>query len=151
VTAVEIDAGGGFKAILTDGDAELGGSNYDEVILELMRKEAKRHGIEISPEKDLATFCQNLERAREAKEMLSRREEVTVIAEADGKRVPIKLTRKILRQADGLAVTAGGSVFRHRAAGRQTGDAADEAGRSRQCSVGPVRLGITAARYSMHP
>jgi molecular chaperone DnaK (HSP70) len=98
VTAVEIK-GGSIKAILTDGDAELGGSNYDEVILELMRKEAQGQGIEISPEKDLATFYQNLDRAREGKEMLSRREDVTVIAEADGKRVPVKLTRKLLRQA----------------------------------------------------
>ena len=98
VTAVEIDAGS-IKAILTDGDAELGGSNYDEAILDLMRREAKSKGIEISPEKDLATFYQNLDRAREGKEMLSRREEVTVVAEADGKRVPVKLTRKTLRQA----------------------------------------------------
>jgi molecular chaperone DnaK len=99
VTAVEIDAGGGFKAVLTDGDESLGGSDYDEVILQLMRKAAKSKGIEISAEKDLTAFYQNLDRAREAKEMLSRREEVTVIAEADGKRVPIKLTRKLLRQA----------------------------------------------------
>lgn len=98
VTAVEI-AGGNIRTILTDGDAELGGSNYDEVILGLVCEETQGQGIEISPEKDLATFYQNLDRAREAKEMLSRREEVTVIAEADGKRVPVKLTRKILRQA----------------------------------------------------
>ena len=99
VTAGEIDAGGGFKAVLTDGDESLGGSDYDEVILQLMRKVAKSKGIEISPEKDLTTFYQNLDRAREGKEMLSRRDEATVVAEADGKRVPVKLTRKILRQA----------------------------------------------------
>jgi molecular chaperone DnaK len=98
VTALDINAGS-IKTILTDGDTELGGSNYDEAILELMRKEAKGKGIEISPEKDLATFYQNLDRARDGKEMLSRREEVTVVAEADSKRVPVKLTRKILRQA----------------------------------------------------
>jgi molecular chaperone DnaK len=98
VTAIEIN-GGNIRAILTDGDAELGGSNYDEVILDLMRKEAKGKRIVISPEKDLSTFYLNLDRAREGKEMLSRREEVTVIAEADGKRVPVKLTQKTLRQA----------------------------------------------------
>lgn len=98
VTAVEISAGS-VKALLTDGDAELGGSNCDEVILELMAQEGKEKGIEISAEKDLASFYQNLDRAREAKEMLARREEVTVIVEAGGQRMPLKLTRVTLRQA----------------------------------------------------
>lgn len=98
VTAIEI-IGGTIRTLHTDGDNELGGSNYDEAILGLMRKAGKKEGIEISPEKDLTTFYQNLDRAREGKEMLSRRDEVTVIAEADGTRVPVKLTRKILRQA----------------------------------------------------
>jgi molecular chaperone DnaK (HSP70) len=97
VTAVEIN-GGSVKTLLTDGDAELGGSNYDEVVLELMVQEGKSKGIEISAEKDLATFYQNLDRAREAKEMLSRREEVTVIIEGSGQRTPLKLTRPLLRQ-----------------------------------------------------
>ena len=96
VTAIEISTSKA-KAILTDGDAELGGANYDEAILELMRQEAKSDGIEISAEKDLVTFYQNLDRAREGKEMLSRREEVVLIAEADGKRKPIKFTRELLR------------------------------------------------------
>jgi molecular chaperone DnaK (HSP70) len=98
VTAVEIN-GGTIKTILTDGDDELGGSNYDEAILERMCKAGKKAKIEISPEKDLASFYQHLDRARDAKEMLSRREEVTVIAEANGKRTSVKLTRKMLRQA----------------------------------------------------
>jgi molecular chaperone DnaK len=97
VTAVEI-SGGTIRTILTDGDDELGGSNYDEAILGLMCEAAKKEGIEISPEKDLATFYQDLDRAREAKEMLSRREEVTAVAEANGKRVSVKLTRKTLRR-----------------------------------------------------
>lgn len=97
VTAVEI-VGGAIHTLHTDGDDELGGSNYDETILDLMRKAAAKQGLEISPQKDLATFYQNLDRARDGKEMLSRREEVTVFVEADGKRIPLKLTRKMLRQ-----------------------------------------------------
>lgn len=86
------------KAIVTEGDAELGGSNYDEAILGLMCEEAKNKDIEISAEKDLATFYQNLDRARDGKEMLSRRDEVTLVVEAEGQRIPIKFTRKMLRE-----------------------------------------------------
>lgn len=108
--AVVVDFGGGttdltfiekqgkqVKATLTENDADLGGGNYEEAILEMMCKEAAKKGIEISAEKDLATFYQNLDRARESKEMVSRKEEVTLVAEADGKRLPIKFTRQMLR------------------------------------------------------
>ena len=76
-----------------------GGSNYDEAILQIMRTAAKKEGLEISPEADLATFYQNLDRAREAKEMLSRREDFKAIVEAEG---------KLYRAALPVKVTAGG-------------------------------------------
>jgi len=98
VNAMEV-SGKSTHVIVTHGDSELGGSNYDEVIFEVMCREAQANGIEISADKDLATFNQNLDRAREGKEMLSRREEVTLIAEAEGKRVPIKFNRQMLREA----------------------------------------------------
>ena len=96
VTAVEVRAGT-VQAVVTDGDAELGGTNYDEEILAFMIRQAKSEGFEISAEKDLATFYQNLDRVREAKEMLSRREETILIAEAEGKRTAITFTHQILR------------------------------------------------------
>ena len=98
VTAIEID-GNNVRTLFTDGDRELGGLNYTEAGFGLMCNEANAKNIVIAAEKDLATFYQNLDRAREAKEMLSRREEVTVIAEADGKRIPVVLTRQRLREA----------------------------------------------------
>jgi molecular chaperone DnaK len=98
VTAIEI-IGGVIKCLFTDGDNELGGTNFDEVIFQLMCQAAAGKGIVIAADKDLATFYQNLDRAREGKEMLSRRESVTAIAEGDGQRVPVKLTRELLRQA----------------------------------------------------
>lgn len=97
VTAVEIN-GGIVETLLIDGDAELGGFNYDEGILGFMRSKGESQGIVISPEKDLATFYQNFDQAREAKEMLSRRDEITFAVQAEGKRVPIKLTRKGYRR-----------------------------------------------------
>ena len=57
----------------------------------------KASGFEISAEKDLAAFYSNLDKAREAKEMLSRREEVMLVPEAGGKRVAIKLSRQMFR------------------------------------------------------
>lgn len=97
VTAMDVN-GPSVSAIATDGDSELGGSNYTEAIFEDMCKKAKAKRIEISAEKDLATFYQNLDRAREAKEMLSRRDKVMLVAEAGGKRVPIELTQKMFRK-----------------------------------------------------
>ncbi|MCJ7783226.1 MAG: Hsp70 family protein, partial [Desulfobacterales bacterium] len=78
--------------------ANLGGGNYEEAMLEWVCNEAKPQGIEISAEKDLPNFCMNLDRTRESKEMLSRREEVTLVVEADGKKLPIKFTRQMLRE-----------------------------------------------------
>ncbi|OHB49693.1 MAG: hypothetical protein A2Y10_05925 [Planctomycetes bacterium GWF2_41_51] len=94
ITVLNIDASI-TKATITDGDAELGGGNYDESILQFKCGQAKASGFEISAEKDLATFYSNLDKARLAKEMLARREEVMLVAEAEGKRVAIKLTRKM--------------------------------------------------------
>lgn len=96
ITVLEVN-GSNTKAVITDGDANLGGGDYDEAILEFMCGQAKVSGFEISAEKDLAAFYSSLDRARQAKEMLSRREEVMLVAEAGGKRVAIKLTRKMFR------------------------------------------------------
>lgn len=97
VSAIEVNSHSAHT-IVTDGDAELGGANTDEGILELMCRQGKAKGLEISAEKDLATFYQNLDRAREAKEMLARREEVMLIAEAAGKRTAIPFTRQLLKK-----------------------------------------------------
>jgi molecular chaperone DnaK len=78
---------------LVHGDSELGGTNYDEAVLQLMKVRLHEAGAELDSNKDLATWYQNLDRAREAKEMLSKREAVVLVAEAEGKRVPIKFTR----------------------------------------------------------
>ncbi len=98
VTAVEIKDSD-VKAIVTDGDSELGGANFDEVVLELMSQAAKKAGFEISAEFDLAGYYQNLARATEAKESLGQREEVVVLVEGQGKRTILKLTRKMLKEA----------------------------------------------------
>ena len=87
--------GGIAKAQFTAGDSELGGDCYNEATLAFMCDKAKKQGIEISSSTDLATFYHNLDKAREAKEMLSRRDRVIVIPEANGQRCKVELTRKI--------------------------------------------------------
>jgi molecular chaperone DnaK len=96
VTAIR--KGQQIETLAIEGDAELGGSNYDEAILGFMCQELKAKGIEISPEKDLATWYQNLDCACGGKEMLSRREQTTLAAEAEGQRVPIELTQPKLQE-----------------------------------------------------
>jgi molecular chaperone DnaK len=86
------------KVCVTDGEGDLGGVNADEAVLGYMIEEGKKDGIEISAEKNLSDFYLNLDRAREAKEMLSRRDEVVVIVEGEGKRKPVTLTRDIFRR-----------------------------------------------------
>jgi len=87
-----------IRAVAIEGDAELGGSNHDEALLEIVVERLRAEGVELSPESDLAAWYQNLDRVREAKEMLARRDPVTLVAEASGKRVPIQLSRAMLRE-----------------------------------------------------
>ena len=96
ITVMEIK-GGKMKVLITDGDTELGGVNYDEANLAYMVEEAKKDGIIISAD-NLPDFYQALDRAREGKEMLSRREEVVIIAEAGGKRRLVQMTRETFRK-----------------------------------------------------
>jgi len=97
ITVIEMK-GGKISVLYTYGDTELGGVNYDEANLTYVAEEAKKDGIIISAENNLADFYQALDRAREAKEMLSRRDEVVVIAEAGGKRKPVTIKREIFKK-----------------------------------------------------
>jgi molecular chaperone DnaK len=116
VTAMEVNEGS-MRAIFTDGDAELGGSNYDEAVLDHVVKEAQKDGLEISAQADLANFYANLDHCREAKEMLSRRDEVTIAAEAGGKRKAVVLTRDVfktlVKPLDEKAIACCGRVREH--------------------------------------
>lgn len=96
ISIIEID-GTNIKAVITDGDSELGGSNYDEAILNDMDSAGKKAGFQISA--DLATFYQNREKAQEGKEMLSRRETVTLVPTANGQRTSLSYTRKMLQKS----------------------------------------------------
>ena len=96
ISVIEIN-GTNIKAIITDGDSELGGSNYTEAMLNDMDAAGKRAGFDISA--DLATFYQNRDKAREAKEMLARRDSVTLIPQADGQRTSLSYTRQMLQES----------------------------------------------------
>ena len=96
ITLVDI-AGSNIKALITDGDDEMGGSNYNEAILNFMYQRAGKASGGQAADNDLATRFQNLDKAREAKEMLSRRESTTLVVEIDGQRISVELDRKMLK------------------------------------------------------
>lgn len=82
--------------IAKDGDAELGGSNIDESISEFILAQARAAGHDV-PEDDMAFANQVMDKAREAKELLSRRESITAAIDIKGQRFALELNREILK------------------------------------------------------
>jgi molecular chaperone DnaK len=93
VTAIEIKDQS-IDVIATDGDESLGGTDTDEAIFNDGCRHAKANGVEISIQDDAGNFNENLQRCCEGKEMLSKRDSVTIALQAKGKRVAYELTRK---------------------------------------------------------
>ncbi len=97
-TFLQLSGDGKAKAKFTTGSCELGGTNYTESVMRYMCEAAVKENIVIDSTKDLACFYQNFEKARQGKEMLSRREKVILMPEAKGKRTTVELNREILRE-----------------------------------------------------
>lgn len=104
---VVIDSGGGtthvsaievkdqsIGVIATDGDESLGGTDTDEGIFNDGCGHAKANGVEISIRDDAGNFNENLQRCCEGKEMLSKRDSVTIALQAKGKRFAYELRRE---------------------------------------------------------
>lgn len=98
VTGMQI-RDGKIDVIATDGEAEIGGVNYDESLMQLIQNHALHNKMEISAQIDLALFNVMLERGCQAKELLARRQETVVIIEAACKRIPFTVTRPIFLDA----------------------------------------------------
>ncbi len=90
---------GSVEPLAIDGDAELGGSNVDEVIFEQLQKHLRQsENVELSAEDDLAGWLEARDACRQAKEILAHRDSTTIAVRVENNRYSMELTRNKLRQ-----------------------------------------------------
>jgi molecular chaperone DnaK len=83
-----------FEVATTDGDANLGGSDIDNLIAAKAVEAFKaQYGIEISPITDLITWHDLLEKSENAKKTLSQSENASFMVSVQDKRMIFDLTR----------------------------------------------------------
>jgi molecular chaperone DnaK len=92
-TILEI-RGDDFRALATLGDRDLGGSDIDNLLVAGAAEAFKaEHGVEITPESDLVTWRELLEKSENAKKDLSQSETASFVISAEGKRLIYDLSR----------------------------------------------------------
>lgn len=83
-----------YEILATDGDRNLGGSDFDNLLVEHAQSAFKEeHGIEITPESDLIAFQDVVDKCETAKKTLSRSETASFMMSSQGKRLVIEITR----------------------------------------------------------
>ena len=98
VTVVNFGPDNKIEVLASDGDAELGGKDFDDAIIRLVLAEVQRqHGIDVSS--DMETIAELREKAEKAKHDLSARETTTISLNVDGKKMRLELTREAFTAA----------------------------------------------------
>jgi len=90
--------GGQIEPLAVDGDPECGGSNVDEAIFQQARQFVSGKGGQLSPEKDLAEWLEVLDRCRQAKETLARRDTAVIPLRIGETRTSMELTYDQLKE-----------------------------------------------------
>jgi len=98
ISIMEVKEGGRIDPIAVDGDPECGGSNIDEAIFQRVRQFVADRGGELSPEKDLAEWLEVLDRCKEGKEALARRDAAIIPLRIREERTSTELTYDQLRE-----------------------------------------------------
>jgi molecular chaperone DnaK len=101
VSIMDAKEGGQIDPLAVDGDPECGGSNVDEAIFQEVREFVSNNGGELSPAKDLAEWLEVLDRCKEAKETLARRETAIVPLRIGDKRMSMELSYGQLKKLCG--------------------------------------------------
>lgn len=92
VTLMEI-AGTDFRALATDGDAELGGRDWDQRLMDYVAEQfVRQHGIE--PRQDAGAAGRLWRECEEAKRTLTARHKAIVPLEYQGRSVRVDVTRE---------------------------------------------------------
>lgn len=98
ISILAVQENGQIDPIAVDGDPECGGSNIDEAIFQRVRQFVADKGGELNPEKDLAEWLEVLDRCKEAKETLSRRDAAVIPLRIGTERISRELTYDELRE-----------------------------------------------------
>ncbi len=101
ISIIEVKEDGQIVPLAVDGDPECGGSNIDEAIFQKVRKFVSDNGGELDPAKDLAEWLELLDRCKEAKENLSRRDTAVIPLRIGDKRMSMELTYSQLKELCG--------------------------------------------------
>ncbi len=92
--------GGRADVIASAGDPKLGGKDVDEIPLEMVKEKFKaEHGIDISEKHCPADLYGIWSECVRAKELLSSKREVKLVARAENKQVVLDITREQLNKA----------------------------------------------------
>lgn len=97
ISILETQPNGQIEPIAVDGDPECGGSNVDEAVFQLVRKFVSDQGGQLSPETDLVQWLELLDRCKEAKEVLARRDKTVIPLRIGEKRMSMELTYEQLK------------------------------------------------------
>ena len=97
ISIMEAKDGGQIEPLAVDGDPECGGSNVDEAIFQQVREFVSSKGGELSTEKDLAEWLEVLDRCKEAKETLARRDTAVIPLRIGEQRTSMELTYNQLK------------------------------------------------------
>jgi molecular chaperone DnaK len=98
ISIMEAQEGGRIDPIAVEGDPECGGSNIDEVVFQCVRQFVADKGGELSPEKDLAEWLEVLDRCKEGKEALARRDATIIPLRIGQERTSMELTYPQLKE-----------------------------------------------------
>jgi molecular chaperone DnaK len=96
VTILSVQSGK-IETLSTDGNANLGGSDFDDEMAKLILEEfEKQHGMKPKPEEHPAFFLDLMERAEQAKRTLSVAQKAVVSVGFDGRQVVVETMREQL-------------------------------------------------------
>jgi molecular chaperone DnaK len=98
ISILNISEDGRTEPVAIDGDSECGGSNIDEVTFQQYRDFVQQKGSELSQDKDYAEWLEALEKCKEAKEALARKDTALVPARINGERTSMELTYEQLKE-----------------------------------------------------
>ena len=98
VTVLRIDETGNIRVLLSNGDAELGGKDFDDAIsVMVMQRLQLETGVDISV--DVGALAELRQKAEKAKQDLTQRQSVTITLPAQGQRFKTQITREEFSQA----------------------------------------------------
>ncbi len=98
ICILEIDGHGHTTTRAIDGNYECGGGNVDEILMGKVQEKASADGVELSPDRDLGQWLEALDKCREAKEILARKDQAFIGLRVGDKRISMQLTNAELEQ-----------------------------------------------------